>query len=418
MIEVQLHHQLSAIDAAAIEALNLRSRRASPFLGPAWLEAFVAGDRGYLDERPCLWLLSALEGGRTIGFLPLKLTESRFGRKLSWVSTVEIERPQTVALPEDEKRVAEAFSGLLLDRWTEWDLLELSQQDPTSALYQSPPGLRRHWFRRLPDRQNNIVPLRYPDMKALVAAMSNKMRWNLKKQLSGLLTRDGLEVLVGAEPAAREPLFQLLKDVEARSWKLRGDATMASREGTYRTVMADERAPFRLFVYVVMLDGAPIAGGIWGEYGENSYFLQSAYAEEHTELSPGTLVAWIALEAALRAGRKEFNMLPDFSYYKTRWLAEVTETETVQVFRYGSRYQLKAALGDFRRKVLPPPSAKAPPSNPYRDAAGRAREIPQVDLTRAATLAAAAKAAGARVVTSAELCLRSPFAAKARASVA
>lgn len=412
MIDLQLHHRLSDLDATALEALNRRSRRASPFSSPRWLSAFMANDRDYLASSAEPWLLEAREHGRLVGFLPLKRTVDRHGRRLSWVSTLETERPQAVALPDDEVRVAQACYRFLVERWTEWDLLELSQQDPTSALHAGPPSLSHHWLRRLPDRQNNVVSLSYPDGKAYVAAMAQKMRWNLKKQLSQLLAHEGLEVLIGQTPASREPLFELLKDVEARSWKPRSDATMAGREATYRTVMADDAAPFRFSVYVLLLDGAPLAGGIWGDYGDNSYFLQSVYAEEHEALSPGTLVVWVALEQALRAGRKEFNMLPDFSYYKSRWLAQTLETETVQLFRYGSRYHLKAALGDFRRRVMSRPSAVAPPSNPYREAAGKAVAHPAVDLDRARTLTTTARAAGARVYAIAELRALSPFPAK------
>lgn len=411
MIEVRCHAALSELDAAQMEALNRASRTASPFGSPYWLARFLEHDRDHRALAPELMFLAAYEGKALTGFLPLKRTVDHVGRKVSNLITLEIERPPVVALPKDEARVAQAFYRYLVHRRSEWDLLELSQQDPASPLYAGPDfPLSHHWLRRLPDRANNVMQVTHPDPKAFAAALSQKMRWNVKKQLKTLLAAPGITAMASNQPAARAALYELFLDIEHRSWKERGAAGVGSREATYRAVLADPHCPVEFHVVVLFQHGLPIGGSVWGDYGEHSYYFQSVYAESHEALSPGTLMTWLPIQSAIAHHRKQFNMLPDFSYYKSRWLAATVETQMVQLFRVGSRYHLKAVLGDFRRKIQKAADAARPLKNPYKEAAGKPAAPPPVDRARIDTLTAAATAAGATLLDAPALAALSPFA--------
>jgi hypothetical protein len=410
MIEVRAHSTLADLDPAQMEALNRGSRNASPFASPYWLAQFLRFDREHKQHTPEVLILAAYDGAALTGYIALKATVDGNGRKLSCLITLEVERPQVVALPQDEARVAQAFFRYLVHRQHEWDLLEVSQQDPKSALYAGPDfPLNRHWMRRLPDRQNNVMQVTYADARAYAAAMSQKMRWNVKKQFKSLFAAPGLSALVSNKPVARANLYELFLDIERRSWKLRGSAGVGSREDTYRAVLADPAAPLEFFVAVLMLDGLPIGGSVWGNYGNNAYYFQSVYAESHEALSPGTLMTWIPIQSALTSRRTQFNMLPDFAYYKSRWLADTIDTETLQVFRVGSRYHLKAVLGDFKRKIMKGNETAKVLANPYKEAAGKANTSAPVDRVRVEALTAAARAAGATELDALALKTLSPF---------
>ncbi len=397
MIEVRAHSSLAELDPHQMDALNRASRNASPFASPYWLGQFVKHDRDHQAQSPQVMILAAYEGSRLTGYLPLKATVDGNGRKISCLITLEVERPQVVAQPQDEAPVAQAFFRYLVHRRQEWDLLELSQQEPKSALYAGPDfPAKRHWLRRLPDRQNNVMPVRFANAKAYVAALHKKMRYNLKTQVAELLAVPGMTALVASQSTARAPLYELFLEIESRSWKARGAAGVGSREQTYRAVLSDPTSPIASFVAVLFLDGLPIAGSIWSTYGANCYYLQSVYAESHETLVPGTLMTWLPIQSALTMKCAEFNFLPDFSYYKSRWLAATIETEMLQLFRVGSRYHLKAALGDFRRKIMQGHEAKKIEANPWKLAAGKAVGVAApIDRPRLEALVASARAAGA-----------------------
>jgi CelD/BcsL family acetyltransferase involved in cellulose biosynthesis len=415
MIEVRAHASLAELDAGQMERLNRSSRRASPFASPHWLAAFVAQDADFLALRASPLVLAAYEGAVLKGYLPLKSKVDRIGKTLSCLTTLEVERPQVVAAPEEEQPAAQAFFRFLLHRVDDWDVLELAQQEPSSALYGGPETpLRRHWLRRRPDRQNNVLLLGFADLRAHFAGLSKKMRQNVRLQVGGLLATPGLTLLSARTAPARELLFEVFLDVEARSWKPRAGATMVAREATYRAVLADPHSPLEVVVTIACLEGLPLAGSVWAHYGRNTYHLQTAYAESHEALAPGALMTWLPLADALERGSAELNLLPDFSHYKARWGASTVETEVVQLFRLGSLMHLKAAAGDLLRRVLPPsPTAVPPTRNPYKVAAGPAGT--GVAVVRAASperlegLMQRARAAGALELDVAGLRARGPF---------
>lgn len=401
MIEVRTHEDFAGLDLAQMERLNARSRRASPFASPFWLTRFVAHDSDLRESGARPLFLAAYEGTRLVGYLPLRSRETRLGRVLGCLTTLEVARPQAVAEPADEGRVAQAFWRFLLHRADEWALVELVQQEPASALYAGPDApLSRHWLRRIADRTNNLIPLEGLEPKDYVRGLSKGMRSNLRAQAGRLLDDAAVSLVYARAGPSRERLFEVFLEVERRSWKARAAATMAAREGTYRAVLAEPRSPLDVTVGVVCRAGLPIAASVWAHFGRVTHYLQTAYTEASEELGPGTLATWWPIADALARGSQALDMLPDFSAYKARWGARTVATETVQLFRVGSLLHLKACAGDFARRVRPAaPHASSGLKNPTRVAAGAAPpglvSVAAGQGERGAELLAEALAAGA-----------------------
>lgn len=404
-IEVRAHQSLNELDPVAMEKVNASSTRASLFAGPAWLSHFVTHDLGFHERGSKPFILAAWEGGTLKGYLPLKANHDRGGRVLSSIITGEVERPQVVCAPEDEERVTQAFIRFLLDGPAEWDLLEFVQQDQTSLLA-SPPGLTgRHWLRRLGDRPSNVLALPFADMTEYAGSLSKSMRYTKKRELKGILAAPGLTVTIGKNPRACAALFEVLLDIERRSWKHRVDAGVGTRVKTYRAALADPRV--ETAACIASVDGVPMGGSLWVHYGKRSYHLQTVYAESYEALAPGTLLTCVTIADVLERKSVAFDMLPDFSHYKVRWGAQAIETQWVQIFRVGSRRHLTAVAGDFWRKVNPrPQEAGAQGKNPYRLAAGKAVAERSFDKGRLDALLCAAREAGATVQDAATLSAR------------
>ena len=409
MIEVRVHHHLAELDPAAMEKVNASSARASLFSSPVWLNHFLTHDPYFKERGAKPYILAAWEGGVLKGYLPLKTVIERGGHVLSSLISLEVERPGVVAAPEDLARVTQAFFRVLLNRADEWDLLEFVQQDAESPLFHGPAGLTgRHWLRRLPDRNNNVLALPFADVGAYAASLSKNMRHSTKKQLKGLLTSAGLTLTTAKTPAACSALFEVFLDIERRSWKPRADATVGTREQMYRAAFADHAV--ETVACIACLDGLPMAGSIWVHYGKNTYHLQTIYSEAHEGLAPGTLMMVVTLADAIERKSEVFDMLPDFSHYKARWGTKTIETQWVQIFRVGSKRHLRAVAGDFWRRVKPKPAEDAAKGkNPYKVAAGAASVEVPVDRPRLAALLAEARAAGALEHAAAALAPRNPF---------
>lgn len=406
---MRAHSGLAELDPVALEGVNANSPRASLFASPAWLSHFIAHDGGFRARGATPYVLTAWEGRLLKGYLPLKATTDHLGRSLSSLITLEVERPRVVAAAEDEERVTQAFFRFLLHRADEWDLLEFVQQDEGSPLFAGPAELgSRHWLRRLDDRQNNVIALPFPDGAAYAGSLSQKMRYGTRRLLKRLLATPGLTMWRGKNPASRSALFEVFRDVERRSWKDRAHAGVGERHETYRAALADPS--FESVVCIVCIAGLPIAGSIWVHYGKTTFKLQTIYAESHEDLAPGTLMSCVPIGDAIARRSVAFDLLPDFSHYKSRWGAKAIDTQRVQLFRVGSLRHLKAVAGEFWRRVDPRPPVRAPEGkNPYRVAAGRAAGPASVDLPALERLLATARAAGAIEQDAAAVAAGNPF---------
>ncbi len=444
MIEVNQHRSLEALRSLRdeLDRLNRASQRRCPFTTFALLQNVVQNDEVFRRAgAPKPLFLTAHENGRLLGLLPLRATTERIGRvpytKLEWLLTLEVDRPHLVARPEDERAVARAMWRYLA-RDVRWSMLELQQQDADSAMTAAMEATDapRFYVRELASREGNVLQLkdahgapRFPDAAGYIQALSRKQRSNVKRSVLDTLARPGMTMLSSARGDVAPLLFDLYLDVERRSWKARSDAAVSrstERIAYYRALFAAD-APMKLCVDVLLEDGVPVAGHVTGTYEGAMYFLQTVYDERLDDVSPGTLMLLWSLKQAVGDGVLAFNMLPDFSYYKSRWLADVVPTKTLQVFRTGSLPWAKAMAGEVKRRVDArrgkTPTTSAALQNASKLEADRRADAPPpppADRDLAARVLLEVDRLGVKPVTAAEQLKALPFdgAVRAKAKVA
>ncbi len=356
--------------AQAIDALNRESRRPCPFSTFDYLAALQRHDESGRPSRLC-WLL-AFSGNTLVGHLPLRHSEvlglEGRSRKLELLSAGEADRPQLVARRRDEQRVRDAFMRHL--SWKpSWDVLELWDQDERSPLRYVPEELRRRaYVRQIEGQPNTRIEVRWPTLADFGSELSKKFRQNLGRSVRRLLAAGEVELVV-AEGAAAGPAFEHYLDIEARSWKhIAGGSVQRHPErlALFRELVG-RGSPMPMQVHLVTLDGVPIAAMLAGTFAGTLYALQTCYEQVCADLGPGQLLlaalVWRAIELRLSA----VNLLHGSSYYKERWLAEVTPSTCVQIIRHGTRLHARALLGELKRsamqRLLERPT---PPYNPVK----------------------------------------------------
>lgn len=355
---------LRSLDAAAplepeLDALNLASRRPSPFNALAYLRVFAAHDELEPSAYDVLFLI-AREGSKVVGYLPMRRRRERVGplsfRRIESMCTHNTDRPQVVALRDDEARCAEAFRRYLLEVERGFSLLEFRQQDTHSPLL-TPPGLHGTvWVRHFRSWTNSTIPLP-GTLDHWWHARSANFRSSVGRNIRRLLASGAAEWVCCRDPRASSRLFDLYFAIEASSWKARshvGAGDKPRRVGLYRA-MCDPAVGCPPSFQFVLLDGKAIAG-LWApEHARVSYWHELAYVEGAEEVGPGNLLLVMALHDAIRRGLTAVNFELGLDYYKERWGAEVTPTWLAQSFRVGSVPFFKALAGDLRRRVAPGP---------------------------------------------------------------
>ena len=189
--------------------------------------------------------------------------------------------------------------------------------------------------------------------------------------MRALLAAGEVQVLTSSDSQTLQPLFELYRSVEGHSWKARTEAALAGSDQwtPYYLGLMDAGQPMRIAIHVLLLDGVPIAGLITGAFGKGLYALHTAYDERFSRLAPGSALLLMGMRLAIDGGYGFFDLLQGFGYYKTRWLATMTETQSLQIYRIGSPFYWRRVLGDAKRRWFGAAVPKETPlANPSRRA--------------------------------------------------
>lgn len=344
----------------ALDAINLASPRPDPFSTLAFLEHFHEHDEFFPGGHGFeLWFLVVFRGGTPIGYLPLKYTEERVlgleASKVSFLVLHDTDRPHLVARAEDAGDVARTCFRWLAERGGDWSLLEFHQQDAGSPLSTLPPELPRSRYRMAhwECHENSTLRLRWPDLAAYYADLSPNLRSTLARQSRRLSELGNAEVVSSRDPACLPTLFDLYLEVEARSWKAQAGAGVgrsALREDYIRALLLNPRL-LVVDIKILLLDGVAVSGIMTGEFEGKRYLLQLAYDASLAKWGPGSPMLALCVRDCFLEGSSEFNFLNGFATYKTRWLADVTPTRVLQIYRRGSLPDWRRRAGDLKRLV-------------------------------------------------------------------
>jgi hypothetical protein len=384
-MEVFCFHNFEDIEwwSDKLAQLSQASRRPDPFSTFTFLKNHAAHPHWYPgDAQAQLWFLLAVESGRPVGYLALRRTVPRVlgveSPRLEFFVTHDNDCPQLVARPEDAARVSAAFYRYLFSRKAEWALLDVHQQDPGSALTPPPAddSLRDYYLRIVATRENHTLALRWPSFDAYFKALGSKFRSDVRRKARKLLAAGRVSWLSSDDPRSTPALLELVRAVEARSWKSEHEIALDShpdRLAYYRGMLSADQE-MRIRISVLLLDGIPISAAVNGEYAGTVYGLMIVHDDRVTALSPSVLLLALMIRDAIERKLSAYDMLGGFSYYKARWLAEETPTRSGQLFRFGSPWYWKAMLGALKREVLGSLADLRTDFNPDRREATEARE--------------------------------------------
>lgn len=384
MIEIRCLHDLREAEPfrEAINALNRSSARPDPFSTFEFYRNVLAQAQwfaGRSQQRP--WLLLAFAGTELIGYLALKQSTHRVlglrAIKLDLLTAYVADRPHPVARSEHATQVTAALYAYLLARKKEWSLLEFAEQDAKSPLRPPPAAATsgRFCYRQWPNIATGVVDICWRSTADYFAALSRKARSNVGRQMRSLLQAGEVQFLASSDPQAIPALFELYRSIEPHSWKTGAEAAISRdrQSVAYFSGLMDPDQPMPISIQLLLLDGLPIAGLITGSFGRGLYALHIVHDERQARLAPGSAILFMGMRMAIEGRYAFFNLLRGFGYYKERWLAQMCETGSVQIYRVGTPFFWRRLLGDLCRRWLgrAPATEETAGFNPARREAGK-----------------------------------------------
>ena len=156
-----------------------------------------------------------------------------------------------------------------------------------------------------------------------------------------------------AQSADAEECFELFRRVAARSWKRDLDISVersADVAHFFQVLTRELHARRRLRLWVLRLDGLPIATEYHVQDRDNVCALRADFDDRYREASVGTHLQCAIIRSYFDAGVARYDMGPGDGEYKRRWANASADCETFSIFR---RSPYSAALYSLETGAVP-----------------------------------------------------------------
>ena len=311
----------------------------SIFLQHEWFDAAWE----WRKETTSLFVLIVRDAERLIGILPLiKVTERRrFAaiRRLEFLTVPDTQLCDLIVAPEYADRVARLMCEELQRRCGDWDQIDLrylpaaaAAQALTNCLHETgyTAQLKSH-------SRNLFVPLEsswqtYYSTRTRSLKKANNLAANRLAKTGSI----SIECLTH-ETATADQVRQALEhavDISRRSWKHDTGNSLdhAAPNRFIRTLTAHALRRGWLALWLLTLDGRPIALEYQLTDGSDIYALRADFDSEFEEISPGSHLMRTLLESLFDKGLHRYYMGPGENAYKTRWTDEFEPLSMLTVY--------------------------------------------------------------------------------------
>ncbi len=298
---------------------RLATQAGSPFLTHGWLLAWW---RAFGEGEPTCVLIRGSNG---------ELRAACFGRKRreALVSPTNAESGDWDVVAVDDSARQQAWAELA----SVGALRVRLERVPGSALPLATSVLRGAGY-RVTASPGPLSPCRSlpPSREELIGSVSRNVRSQFGRRRRAL-EREG-ELTLRVDTSGRD-LDEVLA-LEASGWKSRESTAITSdarTESLYREFAAAAAAKGWLRLYLLELDGAPIAADYGCVLGGSGFLLKTGFDERYGRLSPGFVLRGEVLSASIDEGLTQYDFLGGPDPYKLRWGGTVRPRATVWGYR-------------------------------------------------------------------------------------
>jgi CelD/BcsL family acetyltransferase involved in cellulose biosynthesis len=281
-----------------------RSPRVTPFQRPEWLIPWV---RAFPPGEP--WVLAVRKEGRLIALAPFLVYPNEGKRTVAFCGGGVSDYCDVVTDPDGEDEAVSALLAHLTAHRERWDMADFEPLPGDSPLLRISQGSIE---------TRDVCPgLDLPDqVEDLGSVIPTRQLANLRKYRRKAEALGELRLQRGPW---EETLEILLRFHAAR----RGESDV---HGFHYEVAAGFHARGALGMYLLCLDGDPLAGLYGFRERDTFYCYMQGFEERWAKLSPGAMVVGAVIEEVIRQGARRIDFLRGREPYKYWWGGTDRET--------------------------------------------------------------------------------------------
>ena len=329
MYKIQEIRRLEDLDCIQDEWDRLleSTRDGSLFLSKEWLKTWL---EVYWNGRPIRFLLARDENGLR-GLAPLLVDsagELWCSRSLTLAANSH-SHTSTILGGQDKIEVLDAFLEHLARSRSHARMAFKHVVRSSSVATRLPEIAGQHRMCTVARDSTNWSLVRIDgDWEDYLKTRKVRVRRELRRKRKKLERAGQFEIRVVTTPEQCDDAMEQVFHVERKSWKEREGTSLTTEPGAsefYATLARLWAGRGWLRIYLLCLDGRPIAH-IFGAQFRNAYTaLKTSYDETYGVLSPGIVLFGHALQEAFEAKLDLF----DFAGHESRWKQELaTHSET------------------------------------------------------------------------------------------
>jgi CelD/BcsL family acetyltransferase involved in cellulose biosynthesis len=319
------------------------------FLTWEWLSCWW---KAYGDAKELFVLVCSDDEGKIIGIAPLYRAELKAffsfrTLRLIGDGTEDADNFDFIIQAGYERACIATFLDWLAANGSEWDQLELnsvpSESKPVQELQVQ--LAERGWQdnKSLTPRCVISLPASWDEY---LEKISNERRRNWKRKLKRAQDRFEITLLqCGTQDEIEQGLHSLFQ-LHQNTWRARGKAgkfAVAQRRILYCSLAEQAFKNGQLYLWVLKLDGAPVAVLFALAYGKKSYGMQQGFDPDYVEYGVGTLAQMSLLKDLIERGYRYYDFLGGRDAYKLHFGAEQKTHLRLRCARPRSRFALLLA---------------------------------------------------------------------------
>ena len=327
------------------------SGSASPFLTWEWLHTWWT----HLGGGSQLRMLAVRAGTDLIAIAPFRMASSGIARfpSLDMLGTGEAGSDYLDVIV---RRGWEAESLAAIERFVRSHntTLRLTHLGPSAAAVHLADLLDSHGWTRSMTAGGTCpyIPLAGHTWDSYLATLGASHRANVRRRIRALEQKFDVRFeRVTTEAQRREAMLRLVQYHERR-FDERGTAFRTESLGAFHeevTKRVLDRGWLRMFV--LRVNGTPVAVMYGFLYGGTFYFYQHGFDADYQQHSIGLVLMGLSIRAAIDEGAGEFDMLWGVEQYKFLWARDTRELRNVHLFPPNVGGQLHRGFFHVRRRV-------------------------------------------------------------------
>jgi CelD/BcsL family acetyltransferase involved in cellulose biosynthesis len=323
-LRVEILDQVAPLEALVEPWTELWScaRFATPFQHPAWILAFYR-ESAVREPR----ILAAWQGPQLAMLAPFYLWRTDDGPALVLAGNGVSDYLDALVRPGTEPCAVEAIRIFMAQSSSEWSAADFRDLDPEASLCLLPwPGTASDTM--LPEEGCPRLALRSRHLSDALAQASKALRRDLERAARKLAGEGSLEICAASPDTLTADYEQLVRLHTAR-WQTVGAAGIFNADyhrRFFQAAFAGLAAAGILRLFVVRLNGEPIAATCGFLHDRHYYHFIAGYDPRRSHLSLGSFAVHVALRTAVSEGAACFDFLRGKEPYKYRWGARDHQT--------------------------------------------------------------------------------------------